>query len=143
MPEITITAYVPAEVSLVFSHVTAFPARGEPDLRLLQDRYGDLETRDGPAYTFRDNTEAATRWRYIFEPPYRRVSEDLDTNWSDRIDKFEPSGEGTTWTITWQPRSKGAPFLMRWLFFRWQDRQKLYDQMMQPVVAHFQKQEFY
>ena len=143
MPKITISAQVPADAGSVFAHVTGYPSQGTPDVRLLQDRYGVMEAQEGMTFTFRDNTEAASRWLYTFNPPHMRHAEDLDTNWSDRIDTFEPSGEGTIWTITWVPKSKGAPFLIRWLFFRWQDRQRLYDQMMQPVVDHFGKRDFY
>ena len=143
MPTITISAYVPADAGSVFSHVTGFPVQGAPDLRLLQDKYGTLEVQEGQRYTFRENSEAATLWLYTFEPPHRRLAQDVETNWSDRIDTFEAADEGTIWTITWQPKAKGAPFLLRWLFFRWQDRKKLYDQMMKPVVDHFGKQEFY
>ena len=143
MPKITISAHVPADSATVFSHVTGFPAQGAPDVRLLQDRYGTLEGQEGFTYTFREDSEAATLWLYTFDPPHRRVAEDLETNWSGRTDTFEPSGDGTTWTITWQPKAGGAPVLLRWLLFRWQDRKKLYNRMMQPVVDHFQRQEFY
>ena len=143
MPKISISAYVPADPAAVFTHVTAFPAHGMPDRRLLRDKYGHLENEDGMVYVFRDDTEAANRWRYSFDPPARREAESLDSNWSDRIDAFDPSGDGTAWTITWQPKSQGAPFFLRWIFFRLKDRKLLYQQLMQPVVDHFQKQEFY
>jgi hypothetical protein len=145
MPQITISAYVPAEPSAVFTHVTTFPTHGEPDARLLENKYGRIEKRDGLAFTFIDNSrpDTDTRLLYTFEPPQRRCMQHLDSDWADRTDTFLPSGNGTEWTILWEPKSKGAPFLIRWLFFRWKDRQRLYNQIMQPVVDHFGKQDFY
>ncbi len=145
MPEITISSWVPAQPAAVFTHVTAFPAHGEPDTRLLENKYGRLEAQDGMAFTFSDSTRPDTKTHllYTFSPPHRRDMKHLDSDWADRTDTFIPSGNGTTWTILWQPKSKGAPFLVRWLFFRWKDRQRLYNQIMQPVVDHFGKQDFY
>ena len=145
MTQITISARVPADPSAVFTHVTAFPAYGEPDTRLLENKYGKLEAQDGLAFTFSNTTRhhADTRLLYTFEPPHRRYMQHLDSDWADRTDTFLPSEYGTEWTILWEPKSKGAPFLVRWLFFRWKDRQRLYNQIMQPVVDHFGKQDFY
>ena len=145
MPQITISARVPADPSAVFTHVTAFPAHGEPDTRLLENKYGKLEAQDGLAFTFSNTTRhhADTRLLYTFEPPHRRYMQHLDSDWADRTDTFLPSEYGTEWTILWEPKSKGAPFLVRWLFFRWKDRHRLYNQIMQPVVDHFGKQDFY
>ena len=143
MPKITISSHVQAPPSTVFPYVTGYPSTGSPDLRVLQDRYGALEEQDGQTFIFRDDSETATRWSYTFDPPHTREAIDLDTNWSDRTDRFEPTGQGTTWTITWEPKSRGAPFLLRWLFFRWKDQQQLHSQMMQPVIDHFSEQGFY
>ncbi len=145
MPKITITALVPADPASVFAHVTAFPVHGEPDTRLLEDKYGILEARDGLAFTFRNNSRPNTdaRLLYTFHPPHQRDMKHLDSDWADRTDTFRPLEGGTDWTIVWEPKSKGAPLLVRWLFFRWKDRQRLYNQIMQPVIDHFEKQEFY
>ena len=143
MPKISISAWVPADPAHVFGHVTAHPAAGDPDLRLLEEKYGRLEDREGYVYTFQDRTPAGNRWLYTFDPPNSRVVQALDSDWSDRIDTFETSGEGTTWSVTWEPRNKGAPFLLRWLFFRWKDRQELYEQMMAPVVEQLRRQGYY
>lgn len=145
MPEITISSWVPADPSAVFAHVTAFPTHGDPDLRMLENKYGRLEAQDGSSFTFSDSTRpnTDTRLLYTFEPPHRRYMQHLDSDWADRTDTFLPSADGTAWTIVWEPKSKGAPFLIRWLFFRWKDRQRLYNQIMQPVVDHFEKQDFY
>ena len=145
MPKITISSTVPANPAAVFTHVTAFPAHGEPDTRLLENKYGRLEASDGFAFTFSDSTRpnTDTRLQYTFDPPHRRDMKHLDSDWADRTDTFLPSGDGTEWTIVWEPKSKGAPFLVRWLFFRWKDRQRVHDQIMQPVVDYFGKQDFY
>ncbi len=146
MPRISISAYVPASPAAVYTHVTAFPAQGTPDNRLLEAKYGYLESQENlTTYTFRETGAAANRWLYTFDPPFSRHAQALDSNWSNRTDVFEASGDGTTWTITWEPQaqSRGAPFILRWLFFRWKDRQRLYGQIMQPVVDHFQRQDYY
>ena len=143
MPKISISTYIPADPEQVFGQVTAFPTRGAPNSRLLEDKYGHLEEQDGRTYKFRERTEAGVLWQYTFDPPRRRSMESLNSNWSDRIDTFEPLGDGTNWTITWRPKPGGAPVLLRWLLFRLKDRKMLYAQLMQPVVDHFQKREFY
>ena len=143
MPDISLTAHVPGDSKSVFAYVTAFPSNGNPDLRSLEDKYGSLEEQEGLTYIFRDNTSAGIRWRYTFDPPHTRETIDLDSNWSDRFDVFEPWGDGTRWTITWEPKSRGAPFLLRWLFFRWKDRERLHSEIVQPVIDHFEKQGFY
>lgn len=145
MPKITISCQVPADPLAVYTHVTAFPAHGEPDLRLLENKYGRLEAQEGTAYTFSDSArpDTDTRLQYTFEPPHRRHTKHLDSDWADRTDTFFPSTVGTDWTIVWEPKTKKAPLLVRWLFFRWKDRQRLYNQIMQPVVDHFRKQGFY
>ena len=143
MPRMTISTHLHVAPAQAFMHVTAFPARGDPDARLLEDKYGSLESQEGAVYTFRDKTQAANRWSYAFDPPYRREIRSLDSNWSDRIDTFEPFGDGTQWSITWQPKSQGAPLLLRWLFFELKDKKVLYQQMMQPVEEQLKKQNFY
>ena len=143
MPKISISVWVPVDPAQVFSHVTGYPAIGEPDPRMMEDKYGHLEERDGRVYTFQDKTPTGNRWLYTFDPPHSRIVKALDSNWSDRIDTFEAYSEGTTWSITWEPRSKGAPFLLRWLFFRWKDRQRLYQQMVEPVVEQLRRQDYY
>ena len=134
-----------ADPSAVFTHVTAFPSSGKPDTRLLENKYGSLEGQEGLEYTFCDSSrpDIDARLLYTFDPPHHRHMKHLDTDWADRTDTFLPSGDGTEWTIVWEPKSRGAPFLVRWLFFRWKDRQRLYNQIMRPVVDHFGKQEFY
>lgn len=143
MPILQIEAYVPASPAQVFSHVTAFPAGSLPDNRLLEEKYGRLLSQEEGYYVFQDNTEAANKWRCTFEPPHRRVMEALESNWSDRIDAFETSGEGTRWTLTWELKSRGAPALFKSLFFRFKDRKQIYNGMVQPVIEQFQRQGYY
>ncbi len=143
MPNISISTHLPVGPAQAFTHVTAFPAHGDPDPRLLEDKYGSLESHEGTTYTFRDKSQGAHRWSYAFDPPHRREIKALDSDWSDRIDTFEPFGDGTQWSITWQPKSQGAPVLLRWLFFQLKDKKVLYEQIMQPVEEQLKKQEFY
>lgn len=143
MPEMSISTYLPADPEQVFSQVTAFPARGTPDTRALEEKYGQLEDQDGPSYQFREKSATGIRWRYTFDPPRQRYAEALESTWSDRTDTFEAEGDGTVWTITWHPKARGAPLLLRWLFFRLKDRKMLEERLMGPVVDHFQKREFY
>ncbi len=143
MPSFTLTTFVPAEPGVVYAHVTGFPSLGQPDPRLLEDKYGSLEGQDGMSYTFREKGGDHTLWQYTFDPPQRREARNIDSNWSDRTDTFEASGNGTTWTISWTPKAKRAPLLLRWLLFQWKDRQRLHGQIVQPVLDHFRGQNFY
>ena len=145
MPEITISAHVTATPSEVYAHVTAFPTGGQPDTRMLEQKYGRLESQDGQSFTFcsTSSSGAQARLLYTFSPPHTREMKHLDSDWADRTDTFTASAGGTDWTIVWHPKSKGAPLLVRYLFFRWKDRARLYNQIMQPVVDQFQKQNFY
>ncbi len=94
-------------------------------------------------YTFQDNTEAANRWRCSFEPPRRRVMQALESTWSDRTDTFEPAGDGTRWTLTWELKAQGIPAWFKGVFFRFKDRKQVYANLVQPVIEQFQKQEYY
>ena len=143
MPEISISTYLPTDPAQAFAHVTSFPPNGRPDTRVLEERYGVLVEQEDLAFTFADKAGSGNRWRYSFDPPHRRRVQALDSNWSDRVDTFEASGEGTIWKIAWVPPSGGAPFMLRWLFFRWKDRKMLHAQLVQPVVEHFREQGFY
>ena len=143
MPEISISVYLATEPALAFAHVTAFAPSGLPDRRVLEERYGELVEQEELTYTFRDKAGSGNRWRYTFDPPYSRLVQALDANWSDRTDTFQQSGDGTLWTILWEPREGGAPLLLRWLFFQLKDKKMLHAQLMQPVVEHFEKREYY
>ncbi len=142
-PVLQIEAYVPGSPAQVFSYVTAFPAVGEPDHRLLEEKYGRLLAQEGNCYTFQDTTEAANRWRCHFDPPHRRVMQALESTWSDRTDTFEASGNGTRWTLTWELKARGSPTLFRWLLFRFKDRQQIYRGLVQPVLEQFPRPEYY
>ena len=139
MPVFKIEAYVPASPEQVFSHVTAFPARGEPNTRALEERYGQLLSREGDSYTFQDKATAENQWQCAFEPPRRRVMRSVASTWADRIDIFEPSGEGTHWTLLWEPKTRGAPALFKSLFFRFKDRKELHARLVQPVLDQFRQ----
>ncbi len=143
MPEISIATHLATDPAQAFAHVTAFPPSGTPDRRVLEERYGELLSQEGKDYTFQDKAGSGNRWLYTFEPPYTRRIQALDSNWSDRIDSFQPYGDGTVWTIRWEPREGGAPMLLRWLFFQLKDKKMLHAQLMQPVVEHFEKRDYY
>ncbi len=143
MPRMSIAAHVPASPDQVFSLVTAYPAQGAPDLRALEGKYGQLLERQGNCYVFQERTAAAARWRYTFEPVHCRYAQALGSTWSNRLDTFAAAGEGTLWTITWEPQSGGAPLLLRWLLFRLKDRKRVYRQIVRPVLEQFQRQGYY
>ena len=143
MPLFRIEAFVPAPPEQVFRHVTAFPARGAPDIRLLEERYGRLLDQEGDSYTFEEKSEAATRWRYTFTPPSSRFMEAVGSTWADRIDTFEASGQGTRWIVGWNPKSRGFPAFVQWLVFKHKGRQQAYDRLVPPVIEAFQSQGYY
>ena len=140
MPPMQIEAYVPALPEQVFVYVTAFPVSGEPDVAVLEAKYGRLLSQQENSYTFLDNTPSANRWRCTFTPPRQRVMAAVESTWSDRTDTFEPEGDGTRWTLTWQPQARGLPALVKELVFRLRGRKQVYARIIQPALDEFERQ---
>ena len=137
MPNIGFQVQVPASPEQVFEYITRFPVSGRPSRRTLEDRYGRLLEQDGNDYTFQDDTNEELRWRCTFDPPRQRVMRILESNWADRIDFFEPSEDGTIWTIVWELKTQGIRSYTQWLTFQLTGKRRTYEQVVAPVLRHF------
>ena len=140
MSPMQVQVYVPARPEQVFVYVTGFPVSGDPDLAALEAKYGRLISQEGDGYIFIDNTPSANRWRCTFTPPRERVMAAVQSTWSDRTDTFAAEGEGTRWTLTWQPQARGLPALIKGLVFRLRGRRQVYARIIQPALAEFERQ---
>ena len=139
MPRIQVQALVPASREVVYEHVTAFAVTGRTGRRALEEKYGRLVGRDGDTYTFKEGTQEGITWRCTFQPPAQRVMRSPGTTWFDRIDWFEPWEEGTLWTIVWEGNARGVRVFTQWLGFQLKGKRRAYDQVVRPVVSHFEE----
>ena len=143
MPRIQIQALVPASPEAVYEHVTAFVVTGRTGRRALEEKYGRLVGRDGDTYTFTEDTKEETAegitWRCTFQPPTQRVMQAPGSQWADRIDWFEPWGEGTVWTIVWEGNARGVRVFTQWLGFQLRGKRRAYAEVVRPVVMHFEE----
>ena len=137
MPAIRFQVQVPASPERVFEHVTRFPATGPPSRRTLEGKYGVLVGQDGQEYTFLDNSDENIRWRCTFDPPRRCAMQAPESTWADRFDWFEPSGDGTLWTVAWDTKTRGIRSLIQWLIFQKTGKRQTYEQIVAPVLRHF------
>ena len=137
MPAIRFRVQVPASPERVFEHVTGFPASGAPSRRTLESKYGTLVGQDGQDYTFLDASDEDVRWRCTFDPPRHCAMRSLESTWADRLDWFEPSGDGTIWTVAWETKTRGIRSLIQWLIFQKTGKRQTYDQIVAPVLRHF------
>ena len=137
MPSIRFRVQVPASPDQVFEHVTRFPAAGPPSRRTLEGKYGRLVGQDGQDYTFLDNSDENVRWRCTFDPPRHCSMRAPESTWADRSDWFEPSGDGTLWTVAWDTKTRGIRSLIQWLIFQKTGKRQTYDQVVAPVLRHF------
>ena len=137
MPSIRFRVQVPASPEQVFEHVTSFPAAGPPSRRTLEGKYGRLVGQDGQDYTFLDNSDENVRWRCTFDPPRHCAMRSPESTWADRLDWFEPSGDGTIWTVAWETKTRGIRSLIQWLIFQKTGKRQTYDQVVAPVLRRF------
>ena len=139
MPRIQLQALVPASPEAVYEHVTAFAATGRTGRRALEERYGRLVGRDGDTFTFKDDTREGVTWRCTFQPPTQRVMQAPGSQWNDRIDWFEPWGEGTFWTVVWEGKARGVRVFTQWLGFQLSGKRRAYAEVVRPVIMHFEE----
>ncbi len=137
MPSIRFQVQVPASPERVFEHVTRFPAAGPPSRRTLEDKYGRLVGQDGQDYTFLDKADENVRWRCTFDPPRHCAMRAPESTWADRSDWFEPSGDGTLWTVAWDTKTRGIRSLIQWMIFQKTGKRQTYEQIVAPVLRHF------
>ena len=107
MPSIKFQIQLPASPERVYEHVTGFTPGGTFNRRALEEKYGRLLEHEEPDYTFEDAGDEKVVWRCSFYPPHQRIMRALESKWADRIDWFQPSGEGTLWTVAWEPKAAG------------------------------------
>ena len=137
MPSIRFQVQVQASPEQVFEHVTRFPASGPPSRRTLEGKYGKLVGQDGQDYTFLDNSDENVRWRCTFDPPRHCAMRAPESTWADRFDWFEPSEDGTLWTVAWDTKTRGIRSLIQWLIFQKTGKRQTYEQVVAPVLLHF------
>lgn len=138
MPRIQVQTIIPASPEAVFEHVTAFAVNERTGRRALEEKYGRLVGRDGETYTFQEDTEEAVTWHCTFLPPTQRVMKAPGTAWADRIDWFQPWGEGTVWTVIWEGNAQGFRVFAQWLGFQLRGKRRAQVEIVAPVVRHFE-----
>ena len=136
MPSIRITTLVTASQDALYEYVTAFPARGEPNISALERKYGAYRGRKGYIYTFHEDDEGAT-WQCTFRPPEQRVMRTFDSTWSNRADYFEEAEGGTLWTIVWEPKGRIMSSFTQWLAFQLKHRKQVNSLIILPVLEYF------
>lgn len=139
MPIIKFEAVVPGVLEQVFEYVTGFSATGSVNRKALEEKHGRLIEQEGDTYTFQDDSDGGTLWHCTYDPPERRVMRAPDARWADRIDLFQPSSDGTLWTVVWEPKTKGIRSYTQWLMFRIRGKSRVYEGVIMPVVRHFQE----
>lgn len=145
MPNMIFRTLVPGTPERVYEYVTAYPASGRVSQRALEEKHGKLIEQDGDDYVFREDAEDAEDaeggiiWRCTFDPPLRRVMRAQGFQWADRIDYFEPSGDGTLWTVRWEPKATGFRSYTQWLMFHIRGKSQVQASLIMPVVQHFQQ----
>ena len=139
MPNIKFRTLVPATPEHVYEYVTAYPASGRVSRKALEEKHGELIEQDGDDYIFREDAEGGIIWRCTFDPPQRRVMRAQGFQWADRIDYFEPFGDGTLWTIVWEPKASGIRSYTQWVMFKIRGKSQVQASLIMPVVEHFQQ----
>ena len=140
MPRLRVKTLVPGKLEQVYEHVTGFPVSAPVDGPALEGQYGKLLDRDGNILTFFEDVGDGLTWQCVFDPPNQRVMRAVDSNWSDRTDRFEDASGGTLWTITWELKARGIKVYTQWLTFLLRDKRLIRQRVVAPVVAHFQQQ---
>ena len=60
----------------------------------------------------------------------------VDSTWSDRIDQFVATPQGTLWEITWEVKAGARPAtaLTKWLTFHLFTKRNIWRRMVEPVL---------
>ncbi len=127
----TIVAASPEEV---FQKATGYPVTGEIGGEELQDKYGKYLSNNGPWLTFREDIGGGVTWDCLFEPPSRRTMRTVDSTWSDRIDQFIATPQGTLWEITWEVKAVGILALTKWLAYHLFAKRTIRRRTVEPVL---------
>ena len=128
----TVVAASPEEV---FHYVTGYPVDRPVKGEELQEKYGVFLPGEGPALTFREDIGGDVTWDCLFEPPGRRIMRTVDSSWSDRIDSFVATPQGTLWQITWEVKARGIKALIKWLAFQFSGKGSVERRLVIPVLS--------
>ena len=138
MPSIRFQVQVPASPERVFEHVTRFPGSRSAQ---QEDAGGEVRQAGGAGraglHVPRQGSDENIRWRCTFDPPRHCAMRAVESTWADRFDWFEPSGEGTLWTVAWDTKTRGIRSLIQWMIFQKTGKRQTYEQMVAPVLRHF------
>jgi hypothetical protein len=58
----------------------------------------------------------------------------VDSTWSDRIDQFIATPQGTLWEITWEVKAGAATTLTKWLAYHLFTKRSIGRRMIEPVL---------
>ena len=125
---------VAASPDKVFQQVTGYPVTGGVRGEDLQDKYGKYLYGEGPSLTFQEAIGGGVTWECHFEPPTCRIMRTVDSSWSDRIDQFFATPQGTLWQITWEVKAAGSEALVKWLIFHLFDKRNVRRKLVEPVL---------
>lgn len=131
---------VPAPVEEVFEYITAFGADGPLDRVFFVQKYGEIVEEGGSVVLTRDTEEDDdVLWRSTFNFPSRRTMEALESPWADREDVFETVRDGTRWTVTFIPKTRGLHGLVQYFYFQAIGKYRVGVPVLSPVVQHFRR----
>ena len=126
---------VAASPEKVFQKVTGYPVSGQVRGEELQDQYGKYLSGEGPSLTFREDIGGGVTWECLFEPPNWRTMRAVDSTWSDRIDQFVATPQGTLWEITWEVKAGTVTALTKWLAYHLVTKRNIWRKMVEPVLC--------
>ena len=84
--------------------------------------------------TFREDIGGGVTWDCLFEPPMRRTMRTVDSTWSDRIDEFFITPQGTLWEITWEVKGTARTTLTKWLAYHLYTKRNIWRKMVEPAL---------
>ena len=125
---------VAASPEKLFHAVTRYPVDGPVRGEELQDKYGEYLSGEGPSLTFREAIGGGVTWECLFEPPHWRTMRTVDSTWSDRIDRFIATPQGTLWEITWEVKAGTGTTLTKWLAYHLFTKRSIGRRMIEPVL---------
>ena len=138
MARLRVAATISAPLEDVYRFVTAYGPEGPVSEELFAEKNGDIIGHDGAAILTReDGPGGALDWSCTFEYPESRMMQAVDSNWSDREDRFRLTAGGTRWVVTFLTTRSGLLGFMQWVVFRVATSRRVRRVVVKPVVAHF------
>ena len=139
MSSINFRTQVPARPEQVFERIFGLSAVGPHNMMTLEDKYGKQVGQDEQGYTFLSTPdENDVRLKRTFDPPRHHAERTLGLTGVDRFDWFEPSEEGTLWTVRWDFKTTGLSLMYK-IRFRLFGIPKFiyYDLYVKPILEYF------